>query len=232
MKVKTLITIALSYSLFGFSSEPHSSYFSFNTDILLIQAEAEDIKAQYKLAHHYEVGIGVKQNKFFAKKWYRTAALAGHVEAQVRLGMIYKKDKNYVEAKEWFQHAANQMHPEGIINLASMYEKGLGVLRNHNKANKLYLQAAELGDVYAMYKLSQFYADSEREEDNKYQQCVWIYLANKYLSPNYPVEKYKQLKQHVKLDTHRCESILSEEQNSSAKHKANNWRPRIISFSY
>ena len=133
MDAKKLLTIVLTFFLFGFSSEPNTNLTSFNTNILLIQAKSGDTKAQYQLATYYESGIGVKHSRKYAKKWYRHAALNGHIEAQINLGKIYRKDKKYTQAIEWFEQVANQKHPRGLIELANLYELGLGVLQNKKK---------------------------------------------------------------------------------------------------
>jgi TPR repeat protein len=61
---------------------------------------------QFRLAHMYETGIGIKQNLKNAFKWYKTAAIWGLAKAQIKTGQFYQSaigmNKNLVEAYRWF----------------------------------------------------------------------------------------------------------------------------------
>jgi TPR repeat protein len=92
------------------------------------KAEAGDVSAMVELGHAYEDGRswrsgsggkfgGIAIEETFvefdkAAEWYRKAAEQGHAEAQVRLGLLYKKgtgvQKDLAKALEWFEKAAAQ----------------------------------------------------------------------------------------------------------------------------
>ncbi len=228
MATKKPLVVFLSLALFGFASEPYSPSSSYDTSILIVQAKAGDAHAQFQLAAFYDSGIAVRRSTSKAKKWYRLAALNGHAEAQNSLGSIYQEEKNYIEAREWYEHAANLKHPKGITNLANLYDLGLGVLQNKQKAYVLYLQAAKLGDVQAMVKLGQTAAAGQLAQKYEYQGCVWTYRAECHLLSSYRSTTYKKLKQHVYAVVNYCEQTLSENQVTSAKQEAVNWRPRVL----
>lgn len=57
-------------------------------DALIKRAEAGDANAQYALGSMYANGKGVPQDDAEAMKWWRLAAEAGDVDAQLFLGII------------------------------------------------------------------------------------------------------------------------------------------------
>ncbi|MBQ9904381.1 MAG: sel1 repeat family protein, partial [Synergistaceae bacterium] len=70
------------------------------------------VGAQYMLGVMYCAGVGVREDKSEAVKWYRKAAEQGYVCAQYDLGNMYRygwgvpKDKS--EAVQWYRKAAEQ----------------------------------------------------------------------------------------------------------------------------
>ncbi|MBO5367325.1 sel1 repeat family protein [Methanocorpusculum sp.] len=81
-------------------------------DLILQNAEAGNPDAQYAMAYHYTLGLGVEKDVKKARDWYRRAAENNHPDAQLALGLYYNHpsygelDKN--EAKYWFSKAAEQ----------------------------------------------------------------------------------------------------------------------------
>ncbi len=78
---------------------------------LLEKAENGDTESQFQVAEKYHVGLGTEEDESEAVKWYKKAALQGHVEAMMKLGLIYyiggdgvPEDDN--ESKKWYQMAA------------------------------------------------------------------------------------------------------------------------------
>ena len=228
MDAKKFLFIVLTFYLFGFASGPYSRTSSLNTSILTVQAEAGDADAQYQLGEVYKAGIGVRHSNSKAKKWFRLSALNGHKKAQNNLGEIYQKEKNYIEAREWYEHAAKQNHPEGITNLAILYDLGLGVMQNKHKAYELYLQSANLGNAQAMYKVGRSISSGQVVTKDEFQGCVWNYVAERHLSAGSFSKNFADLRQRVQAMVSRCENILTENQITSAKKEAVNWKPRIL----
>lgn len=228
MDARQILTVLISFFLFGFSSKPYSYSHSFNLNFLTVQAEAGDPYAQFKLAAYYDARIGVRRITSKAKKWYRLAALNGHAQAQNNLGLIYQEQKNFIEAKMWFEQAANQKHPEGIANLASVYELGNGVLKNKQKAYDLYMQAAHLGNAQAMYKIGITVSSGHIGKRDIYQGCVWAYLAKRhYLTENSSTFN-SQLRKNINVIVRKCRHTLTKSQMSSAQEEAVNWQPKKV----
>ena len=80
--------------------------------------------------------------------WYREAATAGEVLAQLSLGLMYRTGRGVprddAEAVRWFRAVADRGFAIGQINLAFMYLDGLGVERDDAKAAALLMRAATL----------------------------------------------------------------------------------------
>ncbi len=65
-------------------------------------------------------------------------------------GIVAERDER--KAVYWLRVAAREDYFPAETELAMRYESGCGVAENMRKAHKLYLAAAENGDVLAMYR--------------------------------------------------------------------------------
>ena len=79
---------------------------------MLKATEQGHAKAQFNLGYLYAQGLGVAQDYFEARKWYRKAAEQGDAEAQFNLGFLYVEGQgvtqDFVESYAWFNLAASQ----------------------------------------------------------------------------------------------------------------------------
>lgn len=87
----------------------------------------------------------------------------GSKEEQYSIGLMFEKDKNYIEAIKWYKLAAEKGDLYAQNNLGSIYKNGQGVMRNYNEAIKWLRLAAEHGSVDDQYNLGEMY-----EETNDY----------------------------------------------------------------
>ena len=76
-------------------------------------------------------------------------ALYGDAKAQNKLGLMYERgegglNKNYDEAVKWYRLAAEQGNVLALRNLGRMYANGHGVVRNEEKARRLFREADKL----------------------------------------------------------------------------------------
>jgi hypothetical protein len=96
-----------------------------------------------------------------AAKKIKQLAEQGHVQAQLRLGMLYVSGKgvqlNYVIAAQWFAKAAAQKVAEAQSYLGWLYANGYGVEQNDKLAGNYYLQAAEEGLAKDQYLVGTMY---------------------------------------------------------------------------
>ncbi|MBQ2726495.1 MAG: toll/interleukin-1 receptor domain-containing protein [Clostridia bacterium] len=96
-----------------------------------------------------------------AVKWYRKAAVLGHVKAQNNLGWCFENgygtEKDYTEAAKWYLRAAEQGDASAQCSLGWYYQYGKGVSQDNTEAVKWYRKAAEQGNASAQCSLGEFY---------------------------------------------------------------------------
>lgn len=92
-------------------------------------ADAED-----GLAHLYEEGLGVEQNKKTAVEFLLRAASKGHSEAQRCYGCYLIGTGQYEDAMKWFLKAAAQGDDNSMYNIGLCYDNGHGVEENTTTA--------------------------------------------------------------------------------------------------
>lgn len=101
--------------------------------------------AQECLGKLYYNGEGVKQNYYFAKRYFEVAALQGKADSNEYLGIMYENgwggEQNYQKAKDYYLQAIKQGKTSCLYRLANMYERGLGVRQSFYKALILYEKA-------------------------------------------------------------------------------------------
>ncbi|KAK4511195.1 uncharacterized protein ATC70_012409 [Mucor velutinosus] len=102
------------------------------------------------------------EEKDRALKYFIQAGTLGHVEAQCKVGDLYKEGyggpHNYGLAIEWYTKAAANGSTIAKLNLGIMSEEGLGRLfKDYTGAYVHYLQAAEKENAEAFYRLGRLY---------------------------------------------------------------------------
>jgi len=137
-----------------------------NYDQYIDAAENGSVEAQYSLAQLYYNGTYPFMNSDFieAEKWFRKAAMQGHVKAQVHLGVIYSKGlghkENIVEAEKWYRKSAEQGSIKGQLFLAYLFHLGrYGVEKNYAEAEKWFRKAALAGVPRAQFELGYYYEE-------------------------------------------------------------------------
>lgn len=93
-----------------------------------------------------------------AAAFIRTAAEAGHAEAQVMLGQILLDGRGVpadaVQALQWFIKAAQQGHAMAMNMVGRSYENGWGIAADAARAAEWYRAAAERGLDWGLYNLA------------------------------------------------------------------------------
>ncbi|KAL7321255.1 hypothetical protein PS15m_001044 [Mucor circinelloides] len=102
------------------------------------------------------------EEKYKALKYFIQAGTLGHVEAQCKVGDLYREGygtpRNYALAIEWYTKAAANDSTIAKLNLGIMSEEGQGRLfKDYNGAYLHYLQAAERENAEAIYRLGRLY---------------------------------------------------------------------------
>ena len=211
-----LVTLSL---LAGCAAAPPSP----ETRELMRKAEAGDVESQFRLGSLYDMGYGGPAMASETEKWYKLAAEAGHSEAQNSMGSIYQAEKRYTEALPWYEKAAAQNNALAINNLAYLYDEGLGVEQDREKARKLYLKSANLGEAQAMYNLGLMYGSEQLGKPDPVVACAWTFRAVKYSSGPGSLE-YQPAAKNADI----CKRNLNAKDYESATKLAESWKPSHI----
>ncbi|MDL2260075.1 sel1 repeat family protein [Deltaproteobacteria bacterium OttesenSCG-928-K17] len=136
-------------------------------------AKKGNAEAQYELGQLYDRQV----NYVEATKWYKLAAVQGHIKAANALGRIYNGGGggvgfNHEEAAKWYRLTAEKGNKEGMMGLAEQYE----FLDRYNDALKLYELAAAQGDTTAMERLGNFYQYGRGVARNSAEAAKWYRL--------------------------------------------------------
>jgi len=128
--------------------------------LLTEAAEQGFVRAMFELGRLHEPhSIAGTPDPALAVQWYRRAAEAGSVDAQVAIGTAYYLGrgvrKDFAEAARWFREAAKGGDVGTQYLLASMYEAGDGVSQDLRLARYWYGIAAKNGDIAAPAKVKQ-----------------------------------------------------------------------------
>jgi TPR repeat protein len=89
--------------------------------------------------------------------WYRRAAEAGHVPAQVRLAYLLDNAEENAEALKWYRLAAQQEDAEAEFGLARLFASGEGVERDYEQAVFWFTRAAQQNYLPAIHVLALAY---------------------------------------------------------------------------
>lgn len=113
-------------------------------------AEKGNRKAQYRLAHRYDKGHGIRENDTLAFHWYMKAAKQGSGKAKYQVGKCYKNGEGVTKdlrlAFFWFSKAAQDNNAHGQYALGKCYMKGEGVAPNLNMARNWLRKAIQNPD--------------------------------------------------------------------------------------
>lgn len=111
--VLSLLLVAFSYYAYLYLRSPRDNLLSGNYKIAFSQyskkANSGSVAAQTVVGNLYYLGLGVKQDKLTAARWYLKAALKGYVPAQINLGQMYWNGQGLplrpLKAMGWFHLA-------------------------------------------------------------------------------------------------------------------------------
>ena len=99
--------------------------------------DKDECKKLVEKADYYDSGAGGKPlNRKKAYKYYREAALNGHVWAMIITGDYLVQQESYEDALRWFVSAAIYGHPFALLNISGMLSMGWGVPKNITLADK------------------------------------------------------------------------------------------------
>jgi len=144
--------------------------------------------AQFNLGLLYERGVGTPQDTKQAVYWYTKAAEQGHVQAQYKLGKLYRFSgddefpQDYKQSVYWHTKAAEQGHILAQYKLGHMYEYGDEGPQDYKQAFFWYTKAAEQGHVFAednRDKMLEKMSQSQIEEVQKLSKELYEKIYNR-----------------------------------------------------
>ena len=93
-------------------------------------ADKGDNDAAFNLGQAYRLGRGVSPDSGAAKKWFERAARAGHLDAQVSLGLLLFDSGDRTSALGWLKRAAERGEPRALLVTGTALFNGDGVKRD------------------------------------------------------------------------------------------------------
>lgn len=170
------------------------------------------------LASYYEKGIGGCTTTNFERAfyWYEKAqqnpkaSQLGHI--YYRLGYLNYKGlgtkQDYKKAVSWIKQGALHHAPSCLILLGWMYEKGIGVVSDHQIAEKYYYQAKNLEkynleDILSFGTIEEFLSSETDLEDSWEKALYWGEIADN--------KKFASLANIVVLDKDTKSDYLKED---------------------
>lgn len=101
-----------------------------------------------RLAHLYDVGIGVEIDKAFAMRCYRKAwRLGGKFIYANNIAILYREQGDLKAMVRWYKRAIERGDEDARVQLAKCYLHGIGV-RKSVSAAALHLRIAIKAEVY------------------------------------------------------------------------------------
>ena len=143
---------------------------------LLTEAQkAGDLDGGYYLGYIYEKGIGVTQDYKKAFDYYNRVVKSTSTAlndrdsinlSNISLGLMYIKgygvEANTEVALGYFQTASDNWSAKASYYIGQMYENAIGVDKDYEKAEDLYMRAEAAGERYATIRLDQLHEDMKR----------------------------------------------------------------------
>ena len=130
----------------------------YDFDILIEQANNEDVQAMCKIGEAYLYGEGVSPDKKQAFEWMLKAADREHSHAQATVSLMFAKgegvDSNDKYAFQYALKSAESNNPYGLCVLADYYFQGVGTKKEPLKALDCLLKAAQMEYIPAYGALS------------------------------------------------------------------------------
>ena len=160
---------------------------------LIKSAERGDAQAQFDLGLMYEGDESVTESyaqafleRFAldslefgtqAAKWFRLAADQGVADAQYKLGLMYRNDKDV--SKDYNELAADQGVTDAKYRRALLYKSlsHKGVTKDDAEAAKWFRLAADQGNAAAQYNLALLYERGEGVTEDDAEAAKWFRLS-------------------------------------------------------
>lgn len=151
-----------------------------------------DADAMFNMGQAYRLGRGVPIDLAQAQEWYGRAARAGHLDAQVQLGMLLFQNGSQAAGLRWLKSAAAKGDPRAQLLYGTALYNGDGVARDPVAAYSFVARSAAQGLAPAQATLAQMDATVPVALRRKALAQVTIHAAAKPSPPAKPVPLPKQ----------------------------------------
>lgn len=116
----------------------------------------ENPDVMYKFAKMYEKPP--YNDKVLAAKWFKKAAILGHKDSQLMMGIYSEQGsvirESFKDAVKWYRKSAEQGNDVAMYRLSMMYQKGWGIKKSKQLEIYWTKQSAKNGNKQAEYILS------------------------------------------------------------------------------
>lgn len=127
----------------------------------LVQAEAGDAEAQFRLGLLYLNGMDSPTDTANATERFRAAANAFLTTNSHSRATFARATPDAAKALQWLSRAAEQGHKYAQPMLGDLYRAGKGTQKNIPAAIKWYKISAKSGNPWSAYELAMIYANGE-----------------------------------------------------------------------
>ncbi len=147
-------------------------------------AAAGSGEANHRLGLVFAEGLaGVPRNDQRGAEYFEKAANAGHLRAQINLGLLYLRGqgvtRDLVQARAWLEKAAATDDPNALYALGrAMEEHDDRIMANSVRAADLYRRAAEKGHALAALRYGLALVDGLGVKRNPNGAQTWLLQAN------------------------------------------------------
>lgn len=172
------------------------------------------------LANHIN---GPVPNYAEADRWLRLAATQGDAEAQLWLGLGYKRGYfgaiDYQESLKWLRRSAAQELPDAQVCLGQTYQHGEGVPKSNERAAYWFERAADhFSDISGVFdavgELAYMYRDG-RLKGNDEEAYMWFAVVDSFLDP--PIDPATD------PDVKRVANRMSKLEVAEAQQRTSDW---------
>jgi TPR repeat protein len=129
-------------------------------------ARQGDAQAQYDLANRRK-----RINPGESIQLFEQAAIKGHAQSQLALGLLYKKGngigKDAIQAIQWIQKSADQGMAEAQYELGCCYQAGEGVGKDQDLAISWLTKSADQGYAQAKHMINYLTETKKRDEEQR-----------------------------------------------------------------
>lgn len=145
-----------------------------------IESFADTPYQLYLRAAQYEATADMRS----AMYWYKRSADAGDVDAELRLGKLYREGKriqaDYTLSAHYYEMAAKQGNPVAEYKVGTMYYGGQGVVQSNHTAEIWFRRSAGQGLPEAIHALDVMRANGhccDAMADLKHEQTASVELS-------------------------------------------------------